>query len=75
MPHRLAHVVLADPSPDYRTGQRAVDDVSRRVASLLTGCGALQPRTVDRPVCVQASAGKSWAQLAARLRLSASRAT
>lgn len=68
-----AITVLTDRAPDHATGQRAVEDVSRRVASLLTGTGPVLPRSVDRAVCVQAAA-EGWPRLAARLGLAGARA-
>jgi hypothetical protein len=62
-----AITVLTDRGPDHATGMRAVEDVSRRVASLLTGSGVVHPRGVDRAVCTATRAGESWAQVAARL--------
>jgi beta-lactamase class A len=62
-----AITVLTDRGPDHATGMRAVEDVSRRVAELLTGTGPVHPRGVDRAVCTSARSGESWAQLAGRL--------
>lgn len=62
-----AITVLTSGGPDHATGQRAVEDVSRRVASLLTGSGAVTPRSVDRAVCTAARAGESWTTVARRV--------
>lgn len=68
-----AITVLTDSGPDHATGQRAVEDVSRRVASLLTGSGSEHPRSVDRAVCTAARSGESWGAVAVRLGLASSR--
>ena len=68
-----AITVLTDRGPDHATGMRAVEDVSRRVASLLTGDGAVHPRGVDRAVCTATRGGESWAAVAVRLGLPGSR--
>ena len=62
-----AITVMTDRGPDHATGQRAVEAVSRRVASLLTGTGAVTARAVDRSVCTAVRSGESWATVARRV--------
>lgn len=67
-----AIAILTDRSGSQQAGMRVVEDVSRRVAGLLTGTGSEHRRGVDRSVCTGVSGGESWGQVAARLGLSAS---
>lgn len=67
-----AIAVLTDRSTDQQSGMRVVEDVSRRVAGLLTGAGSEHPRGVDRSLCTRTGGGESWGQVAVRLGLPAS---
>jgi beta-lactamase class A len=68
-----AITVLTDRNPDHASGQRLVEQVSRRVAAQLT-VGPQARRPVDRSRCTATSAGERWEDAAARLGLPASSA-
>ena len=66
--------VLTDMSTSQVAGIRLVEDVSRRVATLLSDRGEVWSRSVDRSRCVTTSGSESWTTVAGRLGLPASRA-
>lgn len=68
-----AITVMTQGALDQRTGIRLVEEVARRAASVLT-VGPQAPRPFDRARCLLTSGGESWAGVAGRLGLPASRA-
>jgi beta-lactamase class A len=66
--------ILTDENPNQFAGVHLVEDVSRRVAKLLSDPGTVWARSVSRSHCVQTSGSESWTRVAARLGLPASRA-
>jgi beta-lactamase class A len=66
--------VMTDENPNQFAGIHLVEDVSRRVAKLLSDPGPVWARSVSRARCVQTSGSESWGHVTARLGLPASRA-